>query len=222
MAAKIKAAWWLALVCAFLAGVCAYPMVDQVWYAVSSHTYNGTQMYVGRTTLMESRSISAQSIPTFKTGPANLANLGSLAMSSRVIMNAVQTLSDLGVESTPEKVLKNITVAPVKDTNILAIEVTLPDAKEAKVAADVMASELKKEYARVYAQPGKNNEVALKIIDPAYVIPAHRPNPARLLLALLFSPIGGPTVGIIIGLLLGLSFAKLFSCRKQSNQLQGV
>ena len=89
-----------------------------------------------------------------------LSNLGVIATSERVLSNAVSTLSDLGVHETPEQILAATSVQPVKDTNILAVEVTLPardmseEAKrsaqeDAKVAADVVAAEFKRAYAEL-------------------------------------------------------------------------
>lgn len=122
---------------------------------VASWNYNSEALYVGRTTLMESKSIQQMGVPLYQsqlmsTTPdiqLQLSNLGNIATSQKVLMNAAQTLSDLGMRFQPDQILGATNVAPVRDTNILAIEVTLPDAKEAKVAADVIASEFKKVYA---------------------------------------------------------------------------
>jgi succinoglycan biosynthesis transport protein ExoP len=76
-----------------------------------------------------------------------ISNLGNLATSQRVMQNAAQTLSDLGLNYDARRILSATSVTPVRDTNILAIEVTLSDAEAAKVAADVVAAEFKKVYA---------------------------------------------------------------------------
>ena len=123
--------------------------------AVAFWNYNSEPIYTGRTTVMESKSIQQVGIPLFQSqmmGNATdlqlqLSNLGNLATSQRVLSNAAQTLSDLGMKFTPAQVLSATSVTPVRDTNILAIEVTLPDAESAKVAADVIAAEFKKVYA---------------------------------------------------------------------------
>jgi capsular exopolysaccharide synthesis family protein len=62
------------------------------------------------------------------------------------MQNAANTLNDLNLRYSPEEILKSTKVSPVKDTNIIAIEVTLPDPQEAKIAADVVASALKNVY----------------------------------------------------------------------------
>ena len=158
MLGKTGKLWWLVIVCAFLAGVCAYPMVNQVWYAVSSHTYGSKPMYVGRTTVMERANMPdglAQK-QTSAMQQRRLSNLGNLATSQRVLSNAASTLSSLGMKYTPVQILTATTIEPVRDTNIIAIEVTLPDAPEAKVAADVIADEFKKVYSDMQSAPLSN------------------------------------------------------------------
>lgn len=123
--------------------------------AVAFWNYNSEPLYTGRTTVVESNNIQQMGIPLFQSQmmgnstdiQLQLSNLGNIATSQTVLQNAAQTLSDLGMRFTPEQVLSATSVAPVRDTNILAIEVTLPDAKSAKVAADVIAAEFKKVYA---------------------------------------------------------------------------
>lgn len=115
----------------------------------------GPPMYVGRTTLMESGTLSKRS--SNKTTAAmeerRLSTLGNIVTSQRVLANAAATLSNLGMKTTPEQVLSATQVIPVRDANILAIEVTLADPKEAKVAADVLAAEMKKVYNDLYFAP---------------------------------------------------------------------
>lgn len=104
---------------------------------------------------MESRSLKDLGVPLYQSqlvsSPTDLqlqiSNLGNLATSQRVMQNAAQTLSDLGLNYDARRILSATSVTPVRDTNILAIEVTLPDAEAAKVAADVVAAEFKKVYA---------------------------------------------------------------------------
>jgi succinoglycan biosynthesis transport protein ExoP len=125
---------------------------------VAYWNYNSQALYIGRTTVMESKSIQQTGIPIFQSQmmgnsvdlQLQLSNLGNLATSQRVLSNAAQTLADLGMNFTPQQVLAATSVTPVRDTNILAIEVMLPDAKSAKVAADVIAAEFKKVYADLH------------------------------------------------------------------------
>lgn len=126
--------------------------------AVAFWNYNSEPLFIGRTTVMESKSIQQTGIPIFASQmmgssvdlQLQLSNLGNLATSQRVLSNAAQTLADLGMNYTPQQVLAATSVTPVRDTNILAIEVMLPDAKSAKVAADVIAAEFKKVYADLH------------------------------------------------------------------------
>ena len=110
------------------------------------------QMYTGRTTLMEPEGMSNEGVALYAEPymqldvQLKLSNLGQLATSQRVLSNAVQTLSDLGIKFSGDEIGNHTSVQPVRDTNILAVEVTLPDPNEAKVAADVIASEFKKAY----------------------------------------------------------------------------
>ena len=123
--------------------------------AVAFWNYNSEPLYVGRTTLMESKSIRQIGVPLYQSQmmgssvdlQLQISNLGNLATSQRVLQNAALTLSDLGMNFTPQQVLSATSVTPVRDTNILAVEVTLPNAEAAKVAADVIAAEFKKVYA---------------------------------------------------------------------------
>ena len=131
---------------------------------------HGKPMYVGRVTLMEMLGPPVKGQPDYYQKRLN--NLASLATSQAVLSNSTQTLSSLGASS-PEVLLSGVTVVPVKDTSIVAIEATLADPKEAKVTVDVIAAETIKEYNRIYApKAGKTYERGLKVIDRAYVRPA--------------------------------------------------
>jgi|GEM_PF-2133955 len=260
----------------------------------SGRNSTGSQMYVGRTTVAETSALPGDL--TQELTPAmqqqRLMNLGNLAGSQRVLQNAANALSDLGMKHSPEQILTATSITPVRDTSILAIEVTLPDAKEAKVAADVIANEFKKVYNELQSTPlsirrefyqysSRNaastlirsvnavtaykrthgsspddaelvkleadaavakdsyvstkkklaeaiveeqlamSEVPLRTIDPAFVHQLERPNPAKLVLALLFTPLAGPIIGVIVGLVLGLAIAALAAKRRRS-QSQGV
>lgn len=115
-------------------------------------------MFTGRTTLMESKGMSREGISPFPEQfmqvdvQLRLSNLANIATSNKVIVNAAQTLSDLGLRYEPQEIFQHTSVQPVRDTNILAIEVTLPDPEEAKIAADVIAAEFKKVYADLNTQ----------------------------------------------------------------------
>lgn len=120
--------------------------------AVAVKNQRTVPVYTGRTTLMESTGMSQGGTSLFPEQTLlldlqlRLANLATIATSQRVMNNAAETLKDLGVTTSTEEILANTTVQPVADTNILAIEVTLANPNEAKMAADVIASEFKKAY----------------------------------------------------------------------------
>lgn len=138
MLSRIAARWWLTLVCAF-------PVAFLGLLSAAYVNHNTEPMYAGRTTVMESVGPPVQGQSDYYK--MRLANLGNLATSQRVLSNAANTLSELGMKYSPRQILMSTSVTPVRDTNTLAIEVTLPDAQEAKISADVIAAELKKAYA---------------------------------------------------------------------------
>ena len=123
--------------------------------AVAMSNLNEKPMFTGRTTLMEAKGMSDKGVSLFQEPympldtQLRLSNLGQLATSQRVLSNARDTLRELGLTFPADQIGQVMSVQPVKDTNILAIEVTLPDAEEAKVAADVVASEFRKVYAEL-------------------------------------------------------------------------
>ena len=121
---------------------------------VAAYNLTAVPLYVGRTTLMEAKGMSKEGVSVFPDMSLygqmdvqlRLSNLGSIATSNKVIRDAIETLRDLDSKYSDEELLAAVRVEPVKDTNILAIEVTLPDPVEAKKAADVMASCFKNAY----------------------------------------------------------------------------
>lgn len=121
---------------------------------VAAHIVFSPQLYTGRTTLMESIGMSKEGVspfPEMRTPmlldvQLRLSNLASLATSNKVMQDAIMTLRDLGSVYSDQELLAATKVEPVRDTNILAIEVTLPDPVEAKKAADVIASAFKNAY----------------------------------------------------------------------------
>lgn len=121
---------------------------------VAFFNYTTIQMYTGRTTVMEpsGSGMSQDKIPLYPEPylqldvQLRLSNLGSIASSQRVMQNAALTLSDLGMKFSAADILKHTSVSPVRDTSQLAIEVTLEDPNDAKIAADVIAAEFKKVY----------------------------------------------------------------------------
>lgn len=123
--------------------------------AVAIHNMTTQPLYTGRTTVMESKGMAQEGVPIYPEPymqldvQLRLSNLANIATSQRVLNNASVTLDDLGLKISASEILAHTSVEPVRDTNILAIEVTLPDPIEAKTAADVISSEFKRAYAEL-------------------------------------------------------------------------
>ena len=115
-------------------------------------------MYVATTTLMDPIALSDTSSP--ETRSARLAIVMSIARSNRVIRDAIAVLNDLGLKYSPDELMNAARVYPTGSPGMLAINVHLPDARQAKAAADVLASELKKVYAEIrLAGPRRNTKL---------------------------------------------------------------
>jgi capsular polysaccharide biosynthesis protein len=99
----------------------------------------------------------------------------------------------------PSEVLSSLRVTPVKDTYIVAIEVTSGDAREAKAAADIVGSVLK---AKCSSSGSGGSQ--LRTIDPAFVRPVQKHTVLRSTFALLVSPSIRTAVGVIAGAACGL------------------
>jgi len=121
---------------------------------VASFELKSVPMYTGKTTVMESKGMSKSGVALYPEmqysslmdAQLRLSNLANIAISNKVMNDAAETLADLGSTYTPLEILQATSVEPVRDTNILAVEVTLPDPEEAKKAADVVASSFKRVY----------------------------------------------------------------------------
>lgn len=190
MLKRIAARWWLPLICVLVVTFLAVVSVSYI-------NYTTQPMFVGRTTVMELP--EARTKDQTRNLETSMGNLANLARSQRVLSNAASTLNDLGMKYSPEQILGATSIEPVKDTSILAIEVTLPDAKEAKVAADVITAAFKQEYARFYKkQPGRGDELTLKTLDPAFVHQVDRHPGLKILTALVLGPFTGAILGLIL------------------------
>jgi len=202
-----KSLGWLALICAFVTGVIIYPVIVLGLFAWASVTHTSGNIYIARTTLMESPVKGSAELIRMR-----LNDLGNLATSQRVLASTAQTLGDMGLKHTPQEILTAVEVTPVKDTSMLAIEVKLPDASDAKLAADVMSNELKNVYEKQHEHDDAKCE--LRTVDPAYVRLAPKPNSTKYALDLVTGPIAGPAAGLAVGLLLGIAIASILSRRK--------
>ena len=181
MLRKIGSRWWL-IILSMIVCVGAAAVVN----------YNRAQFYTGRTTLLEVHP------PASSDRQAALNTLGSIATSNRVMQYADETLRDLRLNWRSERVYAGTNIRPVKDTYILAVEVTLPDPTEAKVAADVVGASVKKFYNEFYGYKGAKGEPSLKTVDPAHVFPVNQRKMLRLVRAL----IEGLVLGIVLAAIL--------------------
>jgi polysaccharide biosynthesis transport protein len=112
-------------------------------------------LYIGRTTVMERQQGPEQGVPVYREYvpmtnlEVHLSNLGNIATSQEVMRRSAESLLTLGITVDPRSLLRTVSVRPVQNTQILAIEVTSPDVIEAKAAADVIAYEFKRFYTEV-------------------------------------------------------------------------
>ncbi len=109
--------------------------------------WNQSRKYVATTTLMDSLALSDTS--TAETRSARLAIAVSIAGSNRVMRDVAATLEDLGLSYSPGELIRAARVYETGTPGTLAIAVYLDDAAQAKVAADVIAAELKKVYGEI-------------------------------------------------------------------------
>lgn len=122
---------------------------------VALSNYMAKPLFTGRTTVMEPEGMSQQEVPLYPSQltqldvQLRLSNLASIATSQRVFGAAAETLPEYGMRFSPQQIFSSTKVSPVRDTNILAVEVTLPDPNEAMVAADVIAEEFKRVYSEL-------------------------------------------------------------------------
>jgi len=140
---------------------------------VAYSNMNSVQSYMGHTTLMEPKGMAQEGIPLYPEQytqldvQLRLSNLSAIASSAKVRQRAADALHDFDSTLTPEEIantLQQLDVHAEKDTNILALEITLPsiprgsesrEAAEARtreyvtVATEVVAAEFKKYYSEL-------------------------------------------------------------------------
>lgn len=175
MLIKIGNRWWLILLITFataFAGIVAASIIN----------FTRQPLYIGRTTIM--------------TPHGDTAGFARLATGRQVLSNSSKTLADRGIRMSPKQILSAMAIVPVKDTYIIAIEVTLPDPKQAKETADVIAAELQRDYAQLH--PPKPGQRSMNTIDPAYVHKIDSHQGLVLLLGLFAGLFTGTLLGIII------------------------
>lgn len=138
--------------------------------------FTGPKSFTGRVTMMESAG-SSGGVCAAPTSEARLKKIATLVQSRDVCKRASTKLKGFGVSVTPDEIKKYTSVRVLKDTNILALEARSMDATDAKVIADVTASEaiavydeLNKSWAKKTGVP-ESKAPRLKVVDPAYVMP---------------------------------------------------
>ena len=182
---RIGSRWWLML----LGAMCGLSIVG-------FSNYTAVPLYTGRTTLIEGENVSKA--PGGATAHPQGRNLTKLLSSTAVMRGASKTLADLGLKLTPPEIIRATSVSAVRDTNIVAVEVTLPDQDEAKIAADVLSAEMKKAYADVYSSSHTSGasrpDLFLVTVDPTVVFPVDQ----HRILNLWGGLIGGLLLGAIL------------------------
>lgn len=106
------------------------------------------------TTLMERRPGSRVDVSIYQEPyyyqqlelETRLANLAYLAGSQTVLERTAQTLYELGVSSDPAKILRTVSIEPIRDTEIILIKVYSESQEEARTTADTLAAEFRRFY----------------------------------------------------------------------------
>ena len=113
--------------------------------------------YVATTTLMDPIALSDTASP--EAVRSRVAMLTGIATSIRVMREAIATLRDLGIDLSSSELTDSTRVYATGAPGVLAISVHLPDARFAKVTADVLAAELKRLYGEIrLAAPRQTRE----------------------------------------------------------------
>lgn len=189
MGSRLAFRLWLPVVLAVFAGFAGV-------LAAAYMNFNTRPMYVGRTTIIQSAHIS--SIAHGPDESDGVKDLIAIAGSKELASAVAAKLNDLGTQHSAAEIAKAKSFVPVKDTYIVAIEVTLPDAREAKMAADVYADELKKLYDRInHLSPDQRG---LNTIDPACVRQVDQHKSLKLALGFIIGLVAGVVVGLILAL----------------------
>lgn len=119
--------------------------------------------YIGQVKVME-RQPTQQGVQVFQAGyvfdpnqQTHLNDLGVIATSERVLGGAARTLAMLNISSNPEELLRTVKVEPVRDSQVLNIEVRSGDRDQAENAADVVASEFQRAYREIMGEPNEKS-----------------------------------------------------------------
>ncbi|MBP5093458.1 MAG: polysaccharide biosynthesis tyrosine autokinase [Abditibacteriota bacterium] len=158
----IKRRWWLVVLGMI---VCVSIVGYKLWTAPT--------FYVGRTTIQEALGSAHIGVPIYQSQlmqtqmdlQQRLSNLSNLATSREVMTHALDLIKIEGLDV--EKISSHTKVSAVKDTNIIAIEVTLENSDQAKVAAGAIAEAFKEYYGEITNQAITNSRIFIsnQLID---------------------------------------------------------
>ncbi len=117
-------------------------------------------LYVGRTTLVLIPQ-RANHLKKWQTR-YSLGTVAVLAETREVLGGACRTLADLGRPLAPDELRKSSSVERIPEADLLAVEVESPDPKEAKMVADVLASELRRAWQKAALLPVRTDLETLR------------------------------------------------------------
>jgi capsular polysaccharide biosynthesis protein len=173
---------WLSLVVMTLLGVGAAAVLSQTQ----------TRMYSAQTQLLVEPPSSASTSNDVVMTPEEVATQVEVITSVPV---AATVTHDLGLEETPETLLKSVTVASVSDTRVLTISVLRPRAGGAAAIANSFADAYLK-------QAAEQRRTVTQSYRAFTLVPATIPtSPAQP------RPLRSELLGGIVGLLLGVGLA---------------
>jgi polysaccharide biosynthesis transport protein len=177
---------WLSLVVMTLLGVGAAAVLSQTQ----------TRMYSAQTQLLVEPPSSASTSNDVVMTPEEVATQVEVITSVPV---AATVTHDLGLEETPETLLKSVTVASVSDTRVLTISVLRPRAGGAAAIANSFADAYLKYRTN---QASEQRRTVTQSYRAFTLVPATIPtSPAQP------RPLRSELLGGIVGLLLGVGLA---------------
>ena len=142
---KLQARFWERFSLVLLVASCCVAIVASITIWRTPRTY------VARTTVIDLSVVPARAVPEPAASNGEpvpdcvnirLANLGNILMSETVILRAEKALHRMGFKDIDRrKILYNVTVQPIKNTQILAIECRSRNPRKAETVANTLVSE---------------------------------------------------------------------------------
>ncbi len=132
------------------------------------------------------------------------AEIVKLARSGDVVDKAVDVLGQLGINATPESVLKELKVEQDKESGAVSIEVTTEVEGDSKAIADIVAGETLRRYSQVHAKDGSAQ--AVQMLEPGHPVPVQVHQAAHRILIF-----GVPAAALLIAFLAAYPIA----CRRR-------